>query len=64
MEKKADNLSIKTYVNKIETRTTFIIKTVYYLEFLTLEIIKLLRNTKSKITKGKNGENVLHLKMT
>ena len=30
----------------------------YYLEILTLETIKLLASTKSKITKNKNGENV------
>ena len=37
---------------------TFRIKTGYYLELLTLESIKLLGRTKSKITKDKNGENV------
>ena len=30
----------------------------YYLEILTLETMKLLASTKSKITKNKNGENV------
>ena len=33
----------------------------YYLEILTLETIKLLASTKSKITKNKNGENVLNV---
>ena len=31
-------------------------KTGYYLELLTLETMKLLGSTKSKITKDKNGE--------
>ena len=37
-----DDPSIKIYVNKIEYRITFKIKTGYYLELLTLETIKLL----------------------
>ena len=49
------------YVNKIETRITFQIKTGYYLEILTM---KLLGGTKSKISKDKNGENVPHLEIT
>ena len=39
------------YVNKIENRNTLKIKTGYYLELLTPETIKLLRSTKSKISK-------------
>ena len=39
----------------------FQIKKAYYLE---LETMKLLGRTKSKITKDKNGENVLHSKIT
>ena len=58
-----DNISIMIYVNKIENRITFEIKTRYYLELLTLETIKLLGSTKSKITKDKNGENVPHLEL-
>ena len=50
--------SVRIYVNKIENMITFRIKTGYYLELLTLESIKLLGRTKSKITKDKNGENV------
>ena len=38
---------------------TFKIKTGYYLERLTLETMKLLGSTKSKITKDKNGNSVL-----
>ena len=52
------------YVNKIENRITFKIKTRYYLELLTPEIMKLLGSTKSKITKNENGENVTHLEIT
>ena len=48
-----DNPLIRIYVNK-ENRTTFKIKTGYYLEFLTPETIKLLESTKSKINKDKN----------
>ena len=45
------------YVNKIENRIKFKIKTGYYLELLTPESIKLLGSSKSKITKDKNCEN-------
>ena len=59
-----DNSSIKIYVNKIENRITCKIKTGYYRELLTSETIKLLGNTKSKIIKDKNGENVPHIEIT
>ena len=59
-----DNTSIRIYVNKIENRITFKIKTGYYLEPLTPETMKLLGNTKSKITNDKNGRNVPHLEIT
>ena len=59
-----DNPSIIIYLNKIENRITFKIKTEYYLEILTPETLKLLGSTKSKITKNKNGENVPHLEIT
>ena len=39
-------------------------KTRYYLELLTPETMKLLGNTKSKITKNENGENVPYLEIT
>ena len=52
------------YVNKTENRITFKIKTGYYLELWTPETMKLLGNTKSKITKNENGENVPHLGIT
>ena len=47
--------------NKIENRITFKIETWYYLELLTLEIIKLLVSTKGKITEDENDEKVLYL---
>ena len=52
------------YVNEIESGTVFKIKTGYYLENLTPETMKLLRSTKSKITKDENGENIPHLQIT
>ena len=51
-------------MNRIETRITFKIKTGYYLELLTREMMKLLGSTKSKITKDENVENVPHLGIT
>ena len=59
-----DNPSIRIYINKIENRITFKIKTGYYLELLTSETMKLLRRTKIKITKDENGENVPRLEIT
>ena len=52
------------YVNKIEKRITFEIKTGYYLELLRLETMKLLGSTGNKITIDKNGENVPDLEIT
>ena len=52
------------YVNKIENRITFKIKTGYYLELLIPETMELLGSTKIKITKDENGENVPHLEIT
>ena len=59
-----DNTSVRIYINKIENRVTFKIKTGYYLELLTLETMKLLGSTENKIAKDKNGENVPHLRIT
>ena len=56
-------MEIRTHVNKIENRITFRIKTWYYLILLTLETIKLIGSTKSKITEDKNGANVSHLEI-
>ena len=58
-----DNPSIRMYINRIENRITFKIKNGYYLELLTPETIKLPGSTESKITKDKNGENVLYLEV-
>ena len=55
--------SIKIFVNNKEKKITFKIKIWYYLDLLTPETMKLLGNTKSKITKYKNGENVPHLEI-
>ena len=58
-----DNPSIKIYVNKIENRITFKIKSGYFLELLTSETMKLLGSAESKITKDKNRESVSHLEI-
>ena len=63
-EEKADNPSIRIYVNKIENRITFKVETGYYLELLTLQTMKLLASIKNKITKDKNGKNVPHSEIT
>ena len=44
-------------MHKIENRITFEIKSGFYLELLMPETMKLLRSTKSKITKSENIEN-------
>ena len=59
-----DNPLIMIYVNKIENRITFKIKTGYYLELLRHATMELLGSTKSKITKDESGENVSHLEIT
>ena len=59
-----NNDSIRKYVNEIEKRITFKIKTGQHLERLTSKAMNLLRNTKSKIIKNENGENVSHLEVT
>ena len=58
-----DNPSIRIYINKIENRITFKIKSGYYLELLTPETMKLFRSAESRITKDKNGENLPHLEV-
>ena len=64
MEKRSVNHSIRIYINKIENRITFKIKTGYYLELLTPKTMKLLGSTKSKITKNENGKNVPKLEIS
>ena len=51
------------YVNRIENRITFKIKSGYYFELLTPETMKLLGSTESKITEDKIGEKVPHLEI-
>ena len=58
-----DNPPIRIYVNRIENRITFKIKSGYYLEPLTPEAMKLLGSAESKITKDKDGENVPRLEV-
>ena len=59
-----DHPSIRIYLNRIENRITFKIKTGYYLELLTSETMKSLGSTKSEITKDENRENVSHSEIT
>ena len=59
-KKKLDNSSIRKYVNKIENRITFKIKSGYYLELSTPETVTLLGSIGNKINKDKKGENVPH----
>ena len=58
-----DNPSVTIYINKIENRITFKIKSGYYRKLLTPETMKLLGSRVSKINKDKNGENVPHLEV-
>ena len=51
------------YINRIENRITFKIKSGYYLELLTPETMKLLGSAENKKNKDKNGENVTHLEV-
>ena len=58
-----DDPPIEIFVSKNENKIIFKIKNRYYLELLTLEKMKLLGSTESKITGEKNGENVPHLEV-
>ena len=51
-----DNSSIRIYINKIENRITFRIKTGYYLELLTPATMELLESTDKDISKTKYGQ--------
>ena len=59
----SDNPPIRIYVHEIENRIIVKVKTDYYLELITTEIIKLLGSTKSRMTKNKNVKNVTHLEI-
>ena len=54
----------RIFVEKIENRAIFRIKTGYYLKLLMPEIIKLLGCTEGKITKNEEGENMPRLEIT
>ena len=54
MHEVADNPTIRININKIENSITFRIKIGHYIELLTLETIKSLGSSKSKITKDQN----------
>ena len=58
-----DDPPIEIFASRNENSITFKIKNGYYLELLTLETMKLLGSTESKITREKNGENVPHLEV-
>ena len=51
------------YINRIENRIRFKIKSGYCLELLTPETMKLLGSAENKINKDKNGENVPQLEI-
>ena len=57
----AENPPVKIYVNKIENKIVFKIKTGYKLELLTPETIKLLGSAKKDVDKDKDSEKVPNL---
>ena len=57
----ADNPPVYIYVNKVENRIVFKIKTGYKLELLSKETMQLLGGSKKVIDKNKNGELVSRL---
>ena len=48
-----DNPSIRTFVTKVENRSTFQFEGGYYLELLTSKTMKLLGSTEIKVMKNK-----------
>ena len=52
-----DNPPIKIHANKRESSIKFKIKRGYYLQLLMPETMKLIKNTKNKITTDENAEN-------
>ena len=63
-ESVADNLPIRMHGNNIENTITFKMKTGYYLDLLSPDIMKIVGSTKSKMIKDENCESVSHLKIT
>ena len=57
-EEKTVNPLIMIYINKVENRITFKIRTGYYLKLLTPETMQLLGST------NKNGKNIPNLELT
>ena len=57
------NSPIRIHVNQTQNRITFGIKTGYYLELLTTEMVKLLGSTKNRLIKDENGKNVFRLEI-
>ena len=55
-----DNPPIKIYLNKIENRITFKIKTGYHFELLAPKKMKLLGSHKNKLSKDKNDESIFN----
>ena len=53
-----ENRPIQIYPNKIRNRIVFKVKTVYKLELLSPEKMKLLGSTKKDVDKDKDGEDV------
>ena len=53
-----ENPPIQIYPNKIKNRIVFKIKTVYKLELLTPETMKLLESTKKDVDSDRHSENV------
>ena len=58
------NPPVRICINKIENRIVLKIKTVYYLQLLMPETMKLLGSTKNKITRNEKGENISQLEIT
>ena len=59
-----NNPPIRIYINKIENKITYKIKTGCYPKILTPETVILLGSTENKTTEDKNTENVPHLEIT
>ena len=56
-----ENLPVQIYPNKIKNRIVLKIKTVYKLELVTPETMKLLGTTKKDVDKDENGEHLSKL---
>ena len=63
-KKDAEKDSIRIYINKIQNRITFKIKTGWSLELLTQETQKLLGSKNKKIDSTRNGELVPEMEIT